>query len=435
MNIVTAVLTIIMSAVFLVTLSRMTGEYDNFRDASHGYYELDFSSRELMEASDYLTEQVRLFALTGERDYLDNYFTEAKVTRRRENAIEALEQNGASRDAVEKLSLAMNESVDLMNTEYLSMRLTVLSYGCDIKDFPDEVQAVVIPDDYLRKPSKELHDIACKLVLDEEYCSQKERISGYMNECIRSLFDAMYERQTAAEERMGKKINLIIVLVLGAIVLVFLRVGLSAKFIVIPIRAAENLIREGKDVPGSYIRELNFVAQTYNRILSENRAYTDHLVYEVKHDKLTGAINRIGYEEILNEMDVSRAALLLIDVDRFKGVNDSYGHDMGDFALEIVSQTLTDNFRSADSVCRVGGDEFAVIMQNTGPECKEQIEDKINKINKQLSISQEGVPPLSISVGCAFGLSPNGSGSIVKDADVALYRVKENGRCGCEFFE
>ena len=98
------------------------------------------SSSDLMRASDYLTEQMQVFTVTGDRQYLDNYFTEAKVTRRRENALSVLSQGNTRSAAYLDLSAAMDESVSLMNTEYYAARLTIMAYGLNVTDFPEEVQ-------------------------------------------------------------------------------------------------------------------------------------------------------------------------------------------------------------------------------------------------------------------------------------------------------
>ena len=100
------------------------------------------SSSDLMRASDYLTEQMQVFTVTGDRQYLDNYFTEAKVTRRRENALSVLSQGNTRSAAYLDLSAAMDESVSLMNTEYFAARLTIMAYGLNVTDFPEEVQNV-----------------------------------------------------------------------------------------------------------------------------------------------------------------------------------------------------------------------------------------------------------------------------------------------------
>ena len=127
-------------------------------------------------------------------------------------------------------------------------------------------------------------------------------------------------------------------------------------------------------------------------------------------------------------------ALILVDVDIFKSVNDTYGHAVGDEILKKVSRLLKDAFRSIDYVCRIGGDEFAVVMVDVTSNLQYTVEDKITSINKKLAKVEENLPEISLSVGVAFSDRENPGESIFKDADKALYYVKEHGKSGCGFY-
>lgn len=97
-------------------------------------------------------------------------------------------------------------------------------------------------------------------------------------------------------------------------------------------------------------------------------------------------------------------------------------------------QVRVRTFRSIDYICRIGGDEFAIIMVEMTTELKYTIEDKIEAINKELSHPTDGLPGVSLSVGIAFTDRKNPGESIFKDADNALYYVKEHGKSGCAFY-
>ena len=127
-------------------------------------------------------------------------------------------------------------------------------------------------------------------------------------------------------------------------------------------------------------------------------------------------------------------AFLIIDVDKFKLINDGYGHETGDDVLKKVAKLLEKSFRSTDYPARIGGDEFAVIVTNITPDMKTVILNKINAINETLMNPDDDLPQVSLSVGAA--LSECGfTDDLYKKADTALYEVKEHGRCGCRFFE
>lgn len=121
-------------------------------------------------------------------------------------------------------------------------------------------------------------------------------------------------------------------------------------------------------------------------------------------------------------------------MDIFKSVNDTYGHAVGDEILKKVSRLLKDAFRSIDYVCRIGGDEFAVVMVDVTSNLQYTVEDKITSINKELAKVEENLPAISLSVGVAFSDRENPGENIFKDADRALYYIKEHGKSGCGFY-
>ena len=127
-------------------------------------------------------------------------------------------------------------------------------------------------------------------------------------------------------------------------------------------------------------------------------------------------------------------ALLLIDVDYFKSVNDTYGHAVGDRVLKRVAEILKNSFRSVDILCRIGGDEFAVVMTRVSSAMGPLVLNKINHANDLLQHPKDDLPPVSLSVGVAFSDRENPQGDIFTDADSALYRVKEAGRKGCAIY-
>lgn len=144
-------------------------------------------------------------------------------------------------------------------------------------------------------------------------------------------------------------------------------------------------------------------------------------------------LNRRSFDQILSlyEKDRSSFALILADVDIFKQINDTCGHDTGDRILKRVAALLHTTFRSTDYVCRIGGDEFAVIMVDMSRELYYTIPDKIAEINDLLAVPEDGLPAVSLSAGVAFSDENGFCGSLFRAADSALYTAKAHGRCGC----
>ena len=201
-----------------------------------------------------------------------------------------------------------------------------------------------------------------------------------------------------------------------------------------PLMKMAHGMKEKEVIPPSGAEELRIVTRTYNRIAEEHRETTERLTYEAMHDALTGLLNRKAYEVFYRDTDLEHAAALMIDVDDFKSINDTYGHDMGDRILRRVAEVLVHSFRSVDQIYRIGGDEFAVIMTRANSSMRDVVLDKINRANHVLLQGQGDLPPASLSVGVAFCDRKNPQGDLLKDADSALYRVKQAGRCGCAVY-
>ena len=149
-------------------------------------------------------------------------------------------------------------------------------------------------------------------------------------------------------------------------------------------------------------------------------------------DGLTGLYNRKGYERLLEEIDPRTTTLLLFDADRFKHINDDFGHEAGDRVLRKIGRALQENFRREDYICRIGGDEFAVLVLNADESLSDLIMKKVSRINMTLSHVEDGLPAASVSVGAAPGAAD--CRTLFEHADAALYRVKAEGGRGCGFY-
>ena len=157
-------------------------------------------------------------------------------------------------------------------------------------------------------------------------------------------------------------------------------------------------------------------------------------IFNATHDALTGVYNRAGYDLLLSGMELDSTMLLLLDGDRFKQVNDQYGHEVGDQTLRKIARAIGHCFRSDDSICRIGGDEFIVLMRNSGPALQDLICARIKQINQELTDTSDGLPPITISAGIAQGSGAANCKELFDHADQALYETKRRGRCGLTFY-
>ena len=120
-----------------------------------------------------------------------------------------------------------------------------------------------------------------------------------------------------------------------------------------------------------------------------------------------------------------------MDVDGFKEINDKYGHDMGDRVLVKLAETLESNFNEDNAyVFRIGGDEFAILIENVDENIGDSLVERLEKINKLLSTSKGKIPAFSLSIGMAHGDEDDTTDTLFKKADNALYKVKKSGKSG-----
>lgn len=143
-NIVMAAITLVISALLIVATYRAMAGYSDMRAMTDHYIEWQEDASDLQVGSDILTEQVRCFAETGKRDYLDGYFEEADVTQHRDNAVRRIHEFMGDTPAYQALVSAMSESVALMDREYYSMRLKIEACGYDLSEYPEVVRNVAL---------------------------------------------------------------------------------------------------------------------------------------------------------------------------------------------------------------------------------------------------------------------------------------------------
>lgn len=189
-----------------------------------------------------------------------------------------------------------------------------------------------------------------------------------------------------------------------------------------------------KPIPIGWAEELTEVTQTYNTLLQELRR-------QARRDPLTGVANRLLLEEHLERAIVHAERtgiggyVVLIDLDRFKPINDTLGHAAGDEVLRTVAQRLVRCMRSTDIVARLGGDEFVVVTSDVSPDTAQGDADalkaRIREAMKQPAV-WEGTPiEISFSLGLArFGKGNDDIAALLEEADANMYKDKVGGRQG-----
>lgn len=428
--------TLILAVLFVYVMVRSHQEFQVLQTSTEEYIQCEKAARQLQEGATYLTEQVRLYATTQKTAYRDQYFKEANVTRRRENALETLREYFDGTDTFTLLKAALRSSQQLMKTEYYAMRLIAEASDPDPSGWPEEIRQVTLKEEDQALSAEEKLSRAQEMVSDDAYQQVKAEITADVYYCTGSLVTLIRNQQGRAttiftdmhyKEELGISI-LIVLMVFSCIVM--------RRLVVKPLMIYNQRIKDGKIFPVIGAEELQNLARTYNHVYEENQETQKLIRHEAEYDSLTNLLNRGSFEKLQKVYNNGNSpfAMILVDVDIFKSVNDTYGHAVGDEILKKVARLLKGAFRSIDYVCRIGGDEFAIIMVEMNTSLKYTIVDKITAVNQELSEPTDGLPAVSLSVGVAFTDRENPGESIFKDADKALYYIKEHGKHGCGFY-
>lgn len=183
------------------------------------------------------------------------------------------------------------------------------------------------------------------------------------------------------------------------------------------------------------------------RDITEDRRKEAAILYKASHDSLTGLHNRAAFEENLEDAiaqqernPTGEVVLYLVDIDGFKEVNDRYGHIAGDHLLQVLANRFRDIQRAGEMVARVGGDEFAFLVDGNTQElgyypCEPLAERIIAQASEPVELSEGPV-----TVGCSVGIAtfPGTAadfGSLISQADKAMYATKKAGKNGFRKFD
>jgi diguanylate cyclase (GGDEF)-like protein len=435
LNLVIVVMICILHAILLLEVGNISRKYQSLIDSTDDYIACQQDAALLIESSDYLTEQVRLYTINTDPQYLTAYFDELEIECRRDRALADLQTHHPDDEIYAALETALNYSNELTETEFYAMKLVAAATGADPGTLPQQIAAVTLDEADAALSADEMLQKAREMVFDDHYQQFKNQIEYYVSQVTEPILAETYQKQTDSAGQLRTAIVRERVCLLILLIANLVTCCIITLLVIKPLRRDIDHIRNKEllDVDGAY--EFRYLAVTYNDIYTHNAATQAVLRHKAERDALTGLLNRGAFEQVTKLLtnDDTPIALLIVDVDNFKHVNDDYSHRTGDKILKKVAEILRRSFRFNDYVMRIGGDEFAVIMTGATDQLQQVIQKKVDRINGELGHpTEEDEPPVSLSIGIAF--SEHGYDHTLFDqADEELYRVKDNGRCGCSF--
>jgi diguanylate cyclase (GGDEF)-like protein len=272
---------------------------------------------------------------------------------------------------------------------------------------------------------------------------------------LRSALDADARRDRAAmaeaiaQERTRQRAAWIVCVVLtcGFVLAVVVLSRLAGDSLTVPLNEAVRVADRVADgdlsmrLPSATNDEVGQLLRSMQRMVANLRSSEDRLVHQATHDALTGLANRTLFRErvaraIAGASPGRMVAVMYIDLDNFKDVNDGLGHDAGDQLLRGVAERLLDATRGSDTVARLGGDEFAILLRGVRAPAEIVIvaERVARYLDKPLGIGNTDVR-VGASVGLAFGDGSAVAEDILRQADVAMYAAKHGGKGRYVLFE
>ena len=211
---------------------------------------------------------------------------------------------------------------------------------------------------------------------------------------------------------------------------------------VVWVNLSVSLARDNDGRPLHFISQITDITARREAERSREEAVAA-LAHAAVHDALTGLPNRVLLGDRLEQALMrsgrsgSPVAVLFLDLDRFKLINDSLGHAAGDQVLVTAAERLKATIRSGDAVARFGGDEFVVVAeQHVGGLPAAALAERLNAVLSEPFTVDGSEVFLSASIGIAFGRGAEATAEgLLRDADAAMYRAKEGGRARVEFFD
>lgn len=408
------VIILIATYISLTFISRkINNKFKSVQHSINSYIACEHASQTIKDTAAYLTEQAQLFIITHDSKYAENYLNEKFVIRNRDKALSDLLKITSESDInYQKLLNAIRQADSLSSIELYGIKLAYVASG--IENIPDRIASIYIRPNDLRTTPEEQQLVALQTISGQGYLSYKKRVS---ETCVSIIYNIENEIQTNLQDSADNLKKMLIILTVIENILLIFSVVFFLCLIIMVLYPLSNFIqsitkKERLRVMGS--REMRYLAKTYNEV---------H-----EFDVLTKILNRRAFAELCHRYKEDRCdlAFLIIDVDDFKEINETYGHSKGDFILQTVASYLTIIFDKDAHVTRIGGDQFGILIPHLTKNNFPTLVEKIGDLNEALS-SLPDYKDISVSAGIAFS-SDGYNRDLYEAADKALYQSKTTGK-------
>lgn len=417
----------------ILIIRRIYVKYDEMMNSYQNVEIQREAAESFREASDYLTDQSRQFAVTCDVKNAENYFEEINDTKRREAAIDVVESSHVLDLESNLLNNAMELSESLAKQEIHAMKLASQANTLDETKLPKEIAAYELTDEELALDSIEQENLAIQLLYNSEYEDYKDRINWDVDNAIILINEESGTKYREDESDLILVLNIATLLIFVMFILLTLIFIFNTLLVVNPAEKFVELLDKKERLPeiGGY--EFRKFARKYNDIYRSNKKNRELLREQGEVDDLTGTL-KVGTLELVRHnltQNNEPLGIMMIDIDNFRSMKEANGYEMADKVVAKVANLFTSSFKSSDYIIRTSQDEFEIFLLRMKQTDSDMLIERIAEINDKLKDTSDGVAEASVSVGVSF--SENGyTIEAERKADMALNSVKENARGICK---
>jgi diguanylate cyclase (GGDEF)-like protein len=394
-------------------------------------------ANELRNSSDYLTRFARTHVITQKKDFLDNYNNVLDI--RKGIAKKPLNYDGIYWDLFEPTRSQrhpLSKTISL-DDEIKSLPFTDEEYKLlKLSEQKSNILAKLEKEAFKSEQQK-----ATEMLFSKEYHKAKEQIMLPIDKFLYSLQKRTQQQIDIHNKKIASIFDKLLVVFLLAFILSVLMFYMVLKKIIIPIKTLqENILKytNGVDVEEKkiyYSDEIGMMTENFYEMKEKLDKKYELLEEIAMKDALTKIANRHLFFKLSSELcSLSKRfntpmALLMIDIDHFKKINDTYGHPIGDEILKHIVSLVNKQIRSSDVFARFGGEEFVVLLPHTELEAAREIAQKLcSQIEKTPYENDKIKVNVTVSIGIALYRNDEDIEETIQRADKALYRAKEGGR-------
>ena len=432
---------VIIFITFIYFINSLYEKIEEERVFKANSYKMITKAEELRRSSNYLTRFARNYVVTGDIEYKDNYFKVLNIRNAKDfrpknynrvywNILEPIRSQ--KHPATKKKYALLDEMKKLPYTSYQLEKLSESLKNSD-KLVNLELRAFNAIKDNNQK-------LAIKLLHSDEYKIAKNLIMLPIDDFFISIYKEFKLHKSKLNDEIDSIFSLIFILVISGISVFFISLFVLRKKVLIPIEYLSSIIEKFNHGDKNFKKiihcddEIGLFTKQFFEMKDQLDVDFDKLRKLSITDPLTGIKNRRAFFEVsenffklANRKDLP-LSLLILDIDLFKKVNDTYGHIIGDEILKFLVKQTNHTLRDSDIFARYGGEEFIILLPDTNLNGAIQVAEKIRKTIENTPYQGDVEVSITVSLGVAQLENEKILNKLIKRADEALYRAKEYGR-------